>query len=226
MCKGIFFCSYNGFRHNTGQVVNVTHPWRLELSKTDVWYAAFGSNLWCPRFLCYIKGGQVLLLHRLQYSPFNNLGLTIIYDCCKIMAIIIFKLSLWDQSSVLTWRNVEFSRFTLLTSCLTFERATFRLRVWTDHVQVQWIRLHQRRFCGELFLIVYFSVVSIPIHGAKEELLFFILKATARKNLTCACIELRELLFSFLSLFFSCEKISSFFLILSTTGSSTRTHGF
>lgn len=141
------------------------------------------------------------------------------------MAIIIFKLSLWDQSSVLTWRNVEFSRYTLLTSCLTFERATFRLRVWTDHVQVQWIRLHQRRFCGELFLIVYFSVVSIPIHGVKEELLFFILKATARKNLTCACIELRELLFSFLSLFFSCEKISSFFLILSTTGSSTRTHG-
>ncbi|XP_022135468.1 histone deacetylase 5-like [Momordica charantia] len=41
------------------QVLNATYPWRSELSKTDVWYAAFGSNLWEPRFLCYIKGGQV-----------------------------------------------------------------------------------------------------------------------------------------------------------------------
>ncbi|KAI9173642.1 hypothetical protein LWI28_004304 [Acer negundo] len=33
--------------------------WRLELSKVEVWYATFGSNMWKPRFLCYIEGGQV-----------------------------------------------------------------------------------------------------------------------------------------------------------------------
>ncbi|XP_023516037.1 histone deacetylase 5 [Cucurbita pepo subsp. pepo] len=42
-----------------GQAINVTIPWRLELSKTDIWYASFGSNMWRPRFLCYIEGGQV-----------------------------------------------------------------------------------------------------------------------------------------------------------------------
>ncbi|KAJ8753010.1 hypothetical protein K2173_008797 [Erythroxylum novogranatense] len=33
--------------------------WRTELSKIEIWYATFGSNMWRPRFLCYIKGGQV-----------------------------------------------------------------------------------------------------------------------------------------------------------------------
>ncbi|WZY84652.1 hypothetical protein YC2023_031036 [Brassica napus] len=33
--------------------------WRRDLSKVDVWYASFGSNMWKPRFLCYIQGGQV-----------------------------------------------------------------------------------------------------------------------------------------------------------------------
>ncbi|KAG7955052.1 hypothetical protein I3843_11G051400 [Carya illinoinensis] len=39
--------------------VATPNPWRSELSKIDVWYAAFGSNMWKPRFLCYIEGGQV-----------------------------------------------------------------------------------------------------------------------------------------------------------------------
>ncbi|KAH9722175.1 Histone deacetylase 5 [Citrus sinensis] len=34
-------------------------PWRSELSKVDVFYASFGSNMWKSRFLCYIEGGQV-----------------------------------------------------------------------------------------------------------------------------------------------------------------------
>ncbi|KAM3751263.1 hypothetical protein ACB098_04G095500 [Castanea mollissima] len=38
---------------------NAYSPWRSELSKIDVWYASFGSNMWKPRFLCYVKGGQV-----------------------------------------------------------------------------------------------------------------------------------------------------------------------
>ena len=33
--------------------------WRSELSKIDVWYASFGSNIWKSRFLCYIEGGQL-----------------------------------------------------------------------------------------------------------------------------------------------------------------------
>lgn len=33
--------------------------WRLTLSSVYVWYASYGSNMWNPRFLCYIEGGQV-----------------------------------------------------------------------------------------------------------------------------------------------------------------------
>ncbi|XP_048137753.1 histone deacetylase 5 isoform X4 [Rhodamnia argentea] len=33
--------------------------WRSDLSNIDIWYATFGSNMWKPRFLCYIEGGQV-----------------------------------------------------------------------------------------------------------------------------------------------------------------------
>ncbi|KAJ4872002.1 Histone deacetylase 5 [Raphanus sativus] len=36
-----------------------TSSWRSDLSKVDVWYASFGSNMWKQRFLCYIEGGQV-----------------------------------------------------------------------------------------------------------------------------------------------------------------------
>ncbi|KAG5247351.1 histone deacetylase [Salix suchowensis] len=41
------------------QVVTSSSSWRSELSKIDIWYACFGSNMWKPRFLCYIEGGQV-----------------------------------------------------------------------------------------------------------------------------------------------------------------------
>ncbi|XP_047329871.1 histone deacetylase 5 isoform X2 [Impatiens glandulifera] len=33
--------------------------WRTELSKVDIWYATYGSNMLMSRFLCYIQGGQV-----------------------------------------------------------------------------------------------------------------------------------------------------------------------
>ncbi|XP_074570290.1 histone deacetylase 5-like [Curcuma longa] len=33
--------------------------WRSSLSKSEVWYASYGSNMWKPRFLCYIEGGKV-----------------------------------------------------------------------------------------------------------------------------------------------------------------------
>ncbi|XP_078155091.1 histone deacetylase-related / HD-like protein [Carex rostrata] len=33
--------------------------WRFDLSKVDVWYASYGSNMWRPRLLCYIAGGKV-----------------------------------------------------------------------------------------------------------------------------------------------------------------------
>lgn len=32
----------------------------VELSKY-VWYACYGSNVWKPRFMCYIQGGQVII---------------------------------------------------------------------------------------------------------------------------------------------------------------------
>ncbi|XP_065878815.1 histone deacetylase 5 isoform X2 [Euphorbia lathyris] len=41
------------------QVEGKSITWRSELSKVDIWYATFGSNMWKSRFLCYIEGGQV-----------------------------------------------------------------------------------------------------------------------------------------------------------------------
>jgi histone deacetylase 6 len=34
--------------------------WRSELSNVYLWYASYGSNMWMPRFECYIAGGQVM----------------------------------------------------------------------------------------------------------------------------------------------------------------------
>lgn len=39
--------------------VDKVEDWRSELSKVDVWYASFGSNMSESRFQCYIQGGQV-----------------------------------------------------------------------------------------------------------------------------------------------------------------------
>uniref|UniRef100_A0A7N0TC05 histone deacetylase n=1 Tax=Kalanchoe fedtschenkoi TaxID=63787 RepID=A0A7N0TC05_KALFE len=47
---------------------SVSTAWRSELSKVEVWYAAFGSNMYKPRFLCYIKGGQVEGMKRACYG--------------------------------------------------------------------------------------------------------------------------------------------------------------
>ncbi|KAG9439099.1 hypothetical protein H6P81_019264 [Aristolochia fimbriata] len=33
--------------------------WRSDYAKIDIWYGSYGSNMWKPRFLCYIEGGQV-----------------------------------------------------------------------------------------------------------------------------------------------------------------------
>lgn len=41
------------------QVDRFCAPWRSDLSKVEVWYASFGSNMWKDRFLCYIAGGMV-----------------------------------------------------------------------------------------------------------------------------------------------------------------------
>ncbi|KAL5544607.1 hypothetical protein UlMin_008391 [Ulmus minor] len=46
--------------------------WRSELSKVDVWYASFGSNMWQPRFLCYIEGGQAEGMQKACSGSFNK----------------------------------------------------------------------------------------------------------------------------------------------------------
>jgi histone deacetylase 6 len=43
----------------TKRISDLSLAWRSDLSKTDVWYASFGSNMWRPRFLCYVQGGKV-----------------------------------------------------------------------------------------------------------------------------------------------------------------------
>ncbi|CAM0906635.1 unnamed protein product [Alopecurus aequalis] len=41
------------------RIYDLSFTWRSALSKVYVWYASFGSNMWKPRFLCYIEGGKV-----------------------------------------------------------------------------------------------------------------------------------------------------------------------
>ncbi|XP_047957076.1 histone deacetylase 5 isoform X1 [Salvia hispanica] len=41
------------------QEANMKPSWRSELSKVDVWYATYGSNMKMSRFRCYIEGGQI-----------------------------------------------------------------------------------------------------------------------------------------------------------------------
>lgn len=53
------FLPYDELQTNADKVTTASNTWRLELSKIDIWYATFGSNMWKPRFLCYIEGGQV-----------------------------------------------------------------------------------------------------------------------------------------------------------------------
>jgi len=43
----------------TKRISDLSLAWRSDLSITDVWYASFGSNMWGPRFLCYVQGGKV-----------------------------------------------------------------------------------------------------------------------------------------------------------------------
>jgi histone deacetylase 6 len=50
------------------RIYDLSFTWRSALSKVYVWYASFGSNMWTPRFLCYIEGGKVMLkTHRFLY---------------------------------------------------------------------------------------------------------------------------------------------------------------
>ncbi|KAI3953731.1 hypothetical protein MKW98_017555 [Papaver atlanticum] len=44
--------------HSKDQMSSSSASWRSIFSKVDIWYASFGSNMWKPRFLCYIEGGQ------------------------------------------------------------------------------------------------------------------------------------------------------------------------
>ncbi|KAK8934000.1 Histone deacetylase 5 [Platanthera zijinensis] len=41
------------------EICNHFVPWRSSLSKIDVWYGSYGSNMYRARFLCYIEGGKV-----------------------------------------------------------------------------------------------------------------------------------------------------------------------
>lgn len=46
--------------HNvTMKILDGCVPWRSALLETYIWYASYGSNMWRPRFLCYIEGGKV-----------------------------------------------------------------------------------------------------------------------------------------------------------------------
>jgi histone deacetylase 4/5 len=44
---------------SSNEISDASVTWRSVLSKVDVWYASYGSNMCLPRFLCYIRGGKV-----------------------------------------------------------------------------------------------------------------------------------------------------------------------
>ncbi|KAJ0981970.1 hypothetical protein J5N97_010225 [Dioscorea zingiberensis] len=48
------------------------NPWRIAYSKIDIWYATYGSNMWKPRFLCYIRGGKVEGMSQPCYGSRDN----------------------------------------------------------------------------------------------------------------------------------------------------------
>lgn len=72
----LLFLPYDDLQTNAVEVAIASNTWRLELSKIDIWYATFGSNMWKPRFLCYIEGGQV------WYNTQKNLP--VIFDIKEI----------------------------------------------------------------------------------------------------------------------------------------------
>nr|APB87920.1 histone deacetylase 5 [Dendrobium officinale] len=51
--------AYENSKEVTTETCNDLFHWRSSLSKVDVWYGSYGSNMWKPRFLCYIEGGKV-----------------------------------------------------------------------------------------------------------------------------------------------------------------------
>lgn len=84
LSKRIFYSSIfsllMSFSQKTDQRNTVSTPWRSELSKTDIWYACFGSNMSKSRFRCYIEGGQVKVamphaLNCLEYNSNDSLKL-------------------------------------------------------------------------------------------------------------------------------------------------------
>lgn len=170
-----------------GQVESNTSNWRSELSKVDVWYASFGSNMWQQRFLCYIQGGQVFSL-RLWVKNANKWLIVFLhvfanwYSCIFIALFYINCLHLVD-----------------------FFEMTLRWKGCKSHVLEQKIKHRQRRLRGSLSLIGYSLAVSLHKHGVLEGWLFSILKATAKKKFTYACTELR--MSSFVAPFFGCPNI-------------------
>ncbi len=41
---------------------DLSRPNEVEITESShVWYACYGSNMFMPRFMCYIEGGQVRL---------------------------------------------------------------------------------------------------------------------------------------------------------------------
>ena len=43
-------------------------------SSKYVWYACYGSNVWKPRFMCYIQGGQVIICSKSIKKPKKKIG--------------------------------------------------------------------------------------------------------------------------------------------------------
>ncbi|KAH9609498.1 hypothetical protein KSS87_018711 [Heliosperma pusillum] len=57
------------FSQGEDQLETASSTWRKELRLFDVWYATYGSNMWTPRFLCYIQGGQKSCWGSMDKSP-------------------------------------------------------------------------------------------------------------------------------------------------------------
>lgn len=67
----------------TDEIFDSYQHWRSIASKIFVWYGTYGSNMWTPRFLCYIRGGQV-------YSSIWSSSLIFFFRIFKISELFLF----------------------------------------------------------------------------------------------------------------------------------------
>lgn len=65
---------------SSNEIAEASVPWRSALSKVDIWYASYGSNMCLARFLCYIRGGKVKI-----HIAYTKHDIYIFFNTCTVI---------------------------------------------------------------------------------------------------------------------------------------------